>query len=47
MHKVLVNCLVKLDQEKSGVGLTDCLDITIPVDCNKTSNKQTNIPNSK
>ena len=32
MHKVLVNCLVKLAQEKSVVRLTDSLDMIIAVD---------------
>ena len=31
-HKVLVNCLVQLAQEKSVVRLTDHLDMTIAVD---------------
>ena len=34
VHKVLVNCLVKLAQEKSVVRQTDCLDMTIAVDLN-------------
>ena len=32
MHKVMVNCLVKLAQEKSVVRLTDHLNMTIAVD---------------
>ena len=32
MHEVLVNCLFKLAQEKSVVGLTDRLDMIIVVD---------------
>ena len=32
VHEVLVNCLVKLAQEKSVVRLTDCSNMTIAVD---------------
>ena len=32
MNKVLVNCLFKLDQEKSVIRLTDRPDMTIAVD---------------
>ena len=43
VHKVLVNCLVKLAQEKSVVRRTDCLDMTIAVDWDvKPQSKQTN-----
>ena len=31
VHRVLVNCLVKLDQEKSVVRLTDIVNMTIAV----------------
>ena len=31
-HKVLINCLIKLAQEKNVVRLTDHLDMTIAVD---------------
>ena len=41
MHKVLVNCFVKLAQEKSVARLTDHLDMTIAVDWDvKQKNKQ-------
>ena len=39
MHKVLVNCLVKLAQEKSVVWLTDCLDHYIGVGWDIKPNK--------
>ena len=32
MHEVLVNCLVKLAQEKRAVRLTDCPNMIIAVD---------------
>ena len=42
MHEVLVNCLVKLAQEKSVVRLTDHLDMAIAVDWDvKRKTKQT------
>ena len=43
VHKVLVNCLVKLAQEKSMVRRTDRPAMTIAVDCDvKNQIKQTN-----
>ena len=42
VHQVLVNCLVKLVQEKSVVRWTDQLDMTIAVDWDvKNQTKQT------
>ena len=46
MHEVLVNCLVKLAQEKSVVRLTDRPNMTIAVDWDvkhQTKQKQTKL----
>ena len=45
MHEVLVNCLVKLAQERSVVRWTDCPDMIIAVVCdvkNQTKTKSLN-----
>ena len=43
MHEVLLNCLVKLNQEKSVVRRTELPDMTIAVDWDvKHQTKQTN-----
>ena len=42
MHNILVNCLVKLAEEKSVVRWTDRLDVTLGVDWDvKPKTKQT------
>ena len=47
MHKVLVNCLFKLAQEKSVVMCTDCPALTIAVDSGRITTKQTNKQTNK
>ena len=42
VHKVLVNRLFKLAQEKKVVRLTDCPAMTIAVDLGRKATKQTN-----
>ena len=42
MHKVLVDCLFKLAQEKSVVRGTDSPAMTIAVDLGRKATKQTN-----
>ena len=42
MHKILVNLLVKLAQEKSEVRRTDRLHMTIAVDWDVKTSNQTN-----
>ena len=42
VHKVLVNCLFKLAQEKSVLRWTDRPNMTIAVDLERKATKQTN-----
>ena len=45
VHEVLVNCLIKLAQEKSVVSRADRPTITIAVDLGRKATKQTNKTN--